>query len=283
MKKILKEVFIHFLNSNTFQEGASLAYYTIFSFVPIIIIFISLLGFFFGDQAVSGEIYTQLKGVFGNDASIQIQEIIKNHHTNHNSITTTIIGFVILIFSALGMFTQIHDSFNSIWNVNVKSKSSIIKYFSKYLVSLFLLISLFFIIFISTIISSLLITYSQNLHVDYNFLYIYEHFLSFAIMSIVFTIMFKFLGDAQLHWKVTFIGGLITSLLFIFGKVVIAWYIGYSHLSSTFGSAMFLVLLLLWIYYTSQILFLGASFVKVISSRFGYEIIADNDSVKIND
>ena len=221
--------------------------------------------------------------MFGNDASIQIQEIIKNHHTNHNSITTTIIGFVILIFSALGMFTQIHDSFNSIWNVNVKSKSSIIKYFSKYLVSLFLLISLFFIIFISTIISSLLITYSQNLHVDYNFLYIYEHFLSFAIMSIVFTIMFKFLGDAQLHWKVTFIGGLITSLLFIFGKVVIAWYIGYSHLSSTFGSAMFLVLLLLWIYYTSQILFLGASFVKVISSRFGYEIIADNDSVKIND
>ena len=283
MKKILKEVFIHFLNSNTFQEGASLAYYTIFSFVPIIIIFISLFGFFFGDQAVSGEVYTQLKGVFGNDASIQIQEIIKNHHTNHNSITTTIIGFVILIFSALGMFTQIHDSFNSIWNVNVKSKSSIIKYFSKYLVSLFLLISLFFIIFISTIISSLLITYSQNLHVDYNFLYIYEHFLSFAIMSIVFTIMFKFLGDAQLHWKVTFIGGLITSLLFIFGKVVIAWYIGYSHLSSTFGSAMFLVLLLLWIYYTSQILFLGASFVKVISSRFGYEIIADNDSVKIND
>jgi membrane protein len=276
MIKLVKDAFIHFLNSNTFQKGASLAYYTVFSFVPIIIVIISLLGFFFGEQAVSGEIYYQLNKIFGNDASMQIQEIIKNHHINHNSLTTTFIGFAVLIFSASQMFNEIHDSFNSIWSIKGKLKNSIFKYFSTYLASFLILILSFFIILISTLVSSFLIKYSHNFHFDYEFLYVYEHCLSFATMSIVFTTMFKFLSDAKLHWKPTYIGGLITSSLFIFGKIIIAWYIGYNHLSSTFGSAIFIVVLLLWVYYTSQILFLGASFVKVISEKLGFEITVKN-------
>ena len=279
--KFLKEVFSHFFNSNTFQKGGSLAYYAVFSFIPMIVIIISFLGVFFGEQAVSGEIYAQLKDILGEDASIQIQDTIKKQHTNQNSITTTIIGFAVLAFSASIMLVQIHNSFNSIWNIKAKPKSSILKYLSKHLVSLLLLISLFFIILISKTISSFLLKHSGNLPSFYRFSYVYEHLFSFAVMSIVFATMFKFLGDARVHWKAALYGGLITSILFLFGKAIIGYYIGLSHISSTFGSASVLALLLIWVFYISQIIFLGASFVKVISSHLGYEILPNNYAVKV--
>ena len=279
--KFLKEVFSHFFNSNTFQKGGSLAYYAVFSFIPMIVIIISFLGVFFGEQAVSGEIYAQLKDILGEDASIQIQDTIKKQHTNQNSITTTIIGFAVLAFSASIMLVQIHNSFNSIWNIKAKPKSNILKYLSKHLVSLLLLISLFFIILISTTISSFLIKHSGNLPSFYRFSYVYEHLFSFAVMSIVFATMFRFLGDAKVHWKAALYGGLITSILFLFGKAIIGYYIGLSHISSTFGSASVLALLLIWVFYIAQIIFLGASFVKVISSSLGYEILPNADAVKV--
>lgn len=281
MIKLLKEVFSHFINSNTFQKGGALAYYAVFSFIPLIVIIISFLGVFFGEQAVSGEVYAQLKDILGEDASIQIQNIIKNQHTNHNSIATTIVGFATLAFSASIVFIQIHNSFNSIWNIKAKPKSSILKYLSKHLVALLLLISLFFIILISTTISSFLVKQSGSLHGVYRFSYVYEHFFSFAVMSIVFATMFKILGDAKVHWKAALYGGLITSILFLFGKVLIGYYIGLSNISSSFGSASVLALLLIWVFYISQIIFLGASFVKIISSRLGYEILPNNYAVKV--
>lgn len=281
MIKFIKEVFNHFFDSNTFQKGASLAYYAVFSLLPMIIIITSLLGIFFGKQAVSGEIYSQLKDLLGNDAAVQIQNIIKNQHTNHNNVFTTLFGFTTLAFSASGMFSQIHNSFNNIWNIKAKPKSSILRYVSKHLMSFLILIGLFTIILISTVVSSFLIKYANGLHSDYNFSYIYEHLISFIVLSIVFAIMFKFLGDVKVHWKATILGGIFTTFLFIFGKIGIGMYIGHSHISSTFGSASVLALLMLWVYYTSQIIFLGASFVKIISDKLGYEIQPNNNAVKI--
>lgn len=281
MISFLKEVFNHFFKSNTFQKGASLAYYAVFSFLPIIIIITSLLGLLFGKQAVSGEIYTQLKGVLGNDASIQIQNFIKNQHINHNSVLTSIIGFVTLAFSASGMFTQIHNSFNSIWGIKAKPKNSILKYLSKHLVSFLILIVLFLMMFMSTAINSFLIKHANSLAIDNRYWFLYEHLFSFLILGLIFGIMFKFLGDAKVHWIASIAGGLLTSLFFLLGKVGIGMYIGHSHVSSTFGSASVLALLMLWVYYTSQIIFLGASFVKIISNKLGYEILPNNDAVKI--
>jgi membrane protein len=279
--KFLKEVFNHFLKSNTFQKGASLGYYAVFSLLPIIIIITSFLGLFFGEQAVSGEIYAELKGVLGSDASLQIQDFIKNQHINHNSVFTSIIGFVTLVFSTSGMFGQIHNSFNSIWGIKANSKHTILRYLYKHVVSFLVLTVLFLIMFVSTTINGFLIRHSDSLHIDSKYWFLYEHLFSFVIMSIIFTIMFKSLGDAKVHWKVSFIGGLLTSILFLLGKIGIAMYIAQSHVSSTFGSASVLALLMLWVYYTSQIIFLGASFVKIISNRLGYEILPNKYAVKI--
>lgn len=281
MMKFIREIFDHFLISNTFQKGAALAYYAVFSILPIIIIATSLLGLFFGKQAVSGEIYNQFKDILGNEASMQIQNIIKNQHINHNSILTSVIGFGTLCFSASGMFNQIHNSFNDVWSIKSKPKNTIINYFSKHLVSFFLLVVLFFIISINTALSYFILKHSESLHIDYKFIYVYDHIISFIIICVCFSLMFRFLGDAKIHIKAIIYGGLFTAFLFFFGKIAIGIYIKHSHIYSTFGSASIIALLMVWIYYTSQIIFLGASFVKIVSDRLGYEILPNDEAVKI--
>ncbi|NAS32255.1 YihY family inner membrane protein [Flavobacteriaceae bacterium R38] len=283
MLHFFKNTFTHFLNSNTFQKGASLAYYAVFSLFPMIIIVTSLLGILFGKEAVSGEIYTQLKDVLGSDAAQQIQELIKNQHKQHNSIFTSIIGFVTLVLGASGMFNQIHSSFNSIWGIKAKPKNSIVRYFTKHITSFSILILLFLIILVSTTMTSFLIKYADTLHSDYRFVYVYEHFISFLAVGLVFTLMFKFLSDAKVYWKAALAGGLFTSFLFMIGKIGIGMYIGHSHISSTFGSASVLALIMLWVYYTSQIIYLGASFVKVISDKLNLEIVPGDQAVKIEE
>lgn len=276
-----KSVFNHFFNSNTFQKGAALAYYAVFSIFPIIIIVISILGIVFGKQAVSGEVFIQLKDVLGNDAAIQIEDIIKHQHVNHNSVLTTVLGFFTLVLSASGMFSQVHNAFNNIWNIKAKPKNSIIRYFTKHLTSFTLLMLLFLILIVSTSANTLLIKHAKNLHDDYKMTFVYEHISSFVIISVLFAIMFKFLGDAKVNWKPAILSGLFTAFLFVLGKVGIAMIIGKSHLSTTFGSASILALIMLWVYYTSQIIFLGASFLKILSEKMSLPIEPDNNAVKI--
>lgn len=281
MLQVLKNTISHFLNSEASQKGAALAYYTVFSLLPMIVIIISVLGVFFGKQAVEGEVYLQLKDILGDNASMQIQEVVKNQHKNYNSIITSIIGFVTLFFSASGMFNQIHTSFNSIWNIKERPKNGIVRYLTKNLSSIMILMLLFSLILISTSINSLLIKYSADLNEDYNLLSVYEHAVSFLMIALVFALMFKSLGDAKVSWAAALSGGLFTTIMFFAGKILIGLYIGHSHTGTAFGSASVLALIMLWAYYTSQLVFLGASFVKVISDKLGREILPIHNAVRV--
>ena len=281
MVTLFKAIFGHFFNSNTFQKGAALAYYAVFSIFPIIIISISILGIVFGKQAVSGELFHQLKDILGNEGAQQIQNIIKSQHVNHNSILTTIFGFITLLLSASGMFNQIHNAFNNIWNIKAKPKNNIIRYFTKHLASFALLMILILILIISTSTNAFLIKHANYLHSDYKLSFLYEHISSFLIVSILFAIMFKFLGDAKVYWKPALLSGVFTALLFLLGKIGIAMVIGRSHLSTTFGSASILALVMLWVYYTSQIIFLGASFLLIISDRMKLQIQPSRNAVRL--
>jgi len=281
MIQVLKAVFSHFFDSDTFQKGAALAYYAVFSIFPIIIITSLLLGLFFGEQAVAGDIYKQLNATLGKDAALQIQEIIKNQHRFSNGILMTIIGFASLAFSASGMLGQIHNAFNKIWNIKEKPKNGLKKYISKQVISFVILIVLFFIIFLSTTLNSFLSKHAAGLHIDYKLLFVYEHLISFVFVSLIFAVMFKYLGDAIIHWKSLIYGGLFTAFFFLIGKIGISMYIGHSHISSTFGAASVLALIMLWVYYTSQIIFLGASFVKIISEKMHCAIQANEHAVLV--
>ena len=273
MIKLIKDSFTHFLDSDPFQEGAALAYYSIFSLVPVIIIIISILDLFFSKQMVSGEVFGLFKNFLGEDAATQIQNTIKDQNTNHNSVLTTIIGFVTLAFAASGILSQIHDSFNRIWNLNAKVKNNIFSYASKHMMSLFLLITFLFFIFLTIGLNSFLVKHYDSIHIDYNYLVIVEHVISFVVASVIFTIMFKTLGDAKLNLKPAMFGGLITSFLFFVGKVSIGLYLGYTNPTSIFGSSSYIGIFMLWVYYISQTIFIGASFVKIISDRLGFKIV----------
>ena len=277
MQKLIafgREVFQHFSKSNTFQEGAALAYYTVFSLLPMLIIVVSIFGMIWGKAAVSGELYEGLVSTLGETSAQGIEQIIKQQHQNHTSVWTAIIGFVTLALGASGMFNQLHTAFNNIWGLESPQRNGLLNYLIKHASSFVLLIITFFLLFLSVTIHSYLVRYGDVLPDHFQLTLLAEHLVSFFLVSLIFAILFKVLGDAIVHWKIALFGGLFTALLFIIGKFAIGMYIGHSKISTTFGSASVLALVMVWVYYTSQMLFLGASFVYVLGKRLGQEIAA---------
>lgn len=276
MRIFLKELFQHFGNCNSTQKGSSLAYYAVFSIFPIIILIISVLGIIWGEQTLKNELFIQFKEYVGSDSALQIQSILKNQHINHKSILTTCIGILTLVLGASGMLSQIHTSFNSIWDIDTGNKNGIVLYVLTHLKSLVVLIVIFFVMFTSTSLNTFLIRISEDLHVNLKLAWLYEHLVSFIVLCVSFAIMFKYLGDADVKWKPSLLGGLFTAFLFLIGKIVISLYLGHNHIATTFGTTSSVVLILLWVYYLSQIIFLGASFVYVVGKKMGYTIKASN-------
>ena len=277
--QFFKDVLQHFTNSNTFQEGAALAYYTVFSVLPIIVIVSSVLGMIWGEEAVAGEIYKEFRDVLGDEAATQIQAMIKSQHVNHNNLLTMIVGFVVLALSASGMFLQLYSAFNNIWKITSKPQNSILDYISKSIVSFCVLIASFFLLFTSTTLNTFLVKYSSTLLIDPSIIILLEYFVSYFLDVLVFWLMYKFLGDAIVNGKVALISGAFTAALFILGNYVIGLYIGQSEISSTFGSASAVALIMVWVYYTSQVIFLGASFLYVLGERLGHKVLPSKDAV----
>lgn len=164
MIDFIKQLFTHFSESNTFEKGAALAYYTVFSFLPMIVIVISLLGIFFGEAAVSGELFKQLKDVLGTDGASQVESILKQQQLQHNNSWTAIIGFLTLALSATGMFNQMHASFNAIWNIKAKPRSGVLSYIKKHFISLATLLLLGLLLLLSTTASSFLLKHAPHLN-----------------------------------------------------------------------------------------------------------------------
>jgi len=178
------------------------------------------------------------------------------------------------------MFSQVYNSFNRIWGIKENPKSSILKYLSKQALSFSVLLLLFLVIVGSTTLNTFLFKYVNVIQSASGITFIYEHLVSFIVFSVIFAIMYKLLGDAIIRWKPVVITGVFTAILFLIGKIGIGLYIGHSHITSTFGSASVLALIMLWVYYTSQIIFLGASFVKVLSEKMNCEILPNSNAVK---
>ncbi|MEO0338195.1 MAG: YihY/virulence factor BrkB family protein [Bacteroidota bacterium] len=279
MQKILtffKDVFTHFSKSNTFQEGAALAYYTVFSLLPMLMITVSIFGMIWGEAAVAGDLNQGLKDVLGQDMALQVEEIIKQQHTKHNGFLTTIIGIITLALGASGMFNQLHTAFNNIWGLKPSSKNGLLVYLTKHLSSFLLLIVTFFLLLLSLSINSFITRHGAQLPDGFPLSLMLEYLVSYLLVALVFTLMFKYLGNAIVHWQAALLGGLFTSFLFLAGKSLIALYIGHSNIATTFGAASVLALIMVWVYYTSQMLFLGASFVYIVSKRLGQVITETN-------
>lgn len=284
--RIAKRAGSDFLDDNGMKLGASLSYYTIFSIGPVLIIIISLAGIFFGKEAVQGKIYYQLNGILGSSAAIQIQDIIQNIEKSQLSTSGAVIGFIVLIIGATGVFTEIQDSINYIWSVKAKPQKGWLKILINRLISFSLIVSFGFVLLVSLIIHALMdLLYDQLMRFfDEATVYLFtalNYVVLFTVITSLFAIIFKVLPDARIRWKDAFVGASFTAAFFLIGKLLIGLYIAYSAVGVTYGTAASIVLILVWVYYSSIILYYGAEFTKVYALSYGSGIQPDKTAVFI--
>ena len=266
-----------FIEDNCFKLSASLSYYTVFALGPLLIIIISLAGIFFGREAIQGRIYGQINGLVGHEAALQIQEIIKNIQASHTSTTGAIVGTIILVIGATGVFTEIQDSINFIWSVKAKPKKSWLKFLTNRLLSFSLVISMGFVLMVSLVVSAVIGLLSDRLLRIFprhaiNLIDVTNVFIMLLVITALFAVIFKVLPDAVIAWKDAWIGALLTAVLFMLGKLLIGFYLNKANLDVTYGTAASIVIILSWVYYSALILFFGAEFTKMYALQAGQGI-----------
>ncbi|MEO7768024.1 MAG: YihY/virulence factor BrkB family protein [Ferruginibacter sp.] len=272
-----KKVILEFFDDNVLKYGASLSYYTVFSLAPMLIIIISICGYIFGKEAVQGQLYGEIKDMVGSNAAIQIQDTIKNIHLTKDTPVATMVGFVVLLIGGTAIFGEIQDSLNKIWGLKVKTKKAWWKLLLSRLLSFSLIICLGFVLMVSLLLNALVAIIGDHLNrlitgVGKVFIPVIDNLLTFSITTLVFAVIFKVLPDAKIRWKDVGVGAFITAILFTLGKIVIGWYLGRSNMATIYGAAGSVIIIMVWAYYSSVILYLGAECTKVYATQYGTKI-----------
>jgi len=275
--QILKASFKGFVDDKVIKLSGSLAYFTVFSMGPMLIVIIFFADLFWGREAIEGTIYGQLKGFVGSDAAAQLQDIIKKASLSNKSTITAIIGSIMLLIGATTVFAEIQDSINTIWNLKAKPKTNWLKLVIDRILSFSVVVSLGFLLLVSLVINGIMEALSNRLltmfpDITVILLYIFNIVLTFIVTSSLFAIIFKVLPDAKIKWKDVLMGAMVTAVLFMLGKFGISFYIGSSNVDNVYGTAGSLVVILLWVYFSSIILYFGAEFTKAYAAAYGSSI-----------
>jgi membrane protein len=272
-----KKVVLEFIDDNVMKYGASLSYYTVFSLAPMLVIIISICGILFGHDAVQGQLYGEIKDLVGSQAALQIQDTIKNIHLTRETPFATAVSFIVLLIGGTGMFGEIQDSLNRIWGLKVKNKKTWWKLILSRLLSFSLIISLGFVLMVSLLLNALIAVVGDKLNklvagVDKVLIPIIDNLITFSITTLLFAVIFKVLPDAKIKWKDVMVGAFITAILFTLGKIGIGVYLGKSDMATIYGAAGSVIIIMIWAYYSSVILYLGAEVTKVYATQYGGKI-----------
>jgi membrane protein len=283
---ILKQSFSDFIDNKVFKLSAALAFYTIFSLPAMLIIIISVSDIFYGRAAIEGTLYHQIAEFVGTDAALQIQQTIRGAALSQSSYFATIVGIITLLFGATSVFSEIQDSINHIWKLKAKPRKGkgFLKLVFNRLLSFSLVISLGFLLLVSLLVNGLmdmLITRLTAMFPELTVImvYIVNVIITFGITALLFSLIFKVLPDARIKWKHVRAGAFTTAILFMLGKFLIGYYLGHSKLSSTYGTAGSVIVMLLWVYYSAMILYFGAVFTHVFAAHSGSRIYPNNYAV----
>jgi len=277
MWKILVATLMGFISDNGLKLSASLAYYTVFSMAPLLIIIISLAGLFVPPDVATGRLYPEISHYVGSQAATQIQDVLKNLQLAGKSVTAVIIGVVVLLLGASGIFIEIQDSLNIIWRVKAKPKRGWLKLVQNRFLSFSLIISLGFLLLASLLVNLVINALGSWIE---RFMHTITTLLikginlgvTFIIISVLFGIIFKFLPDVKIKWRDVRSGAFFTAVLFMVGQYAINLYIQYTARSSAYGAAGSILVILVWIYYTSAILYIGAEYTQVYAEAIGSRI-----------
>lgn len=273
---ILKKAFSKWKSRDPLKESSVVAYTAVFSLPGLLVVVVSLAGYFFGPELVNKHIHGTITGAMGADTADQIQEMIIIAMTSKNSIWATIIGIVTIFIGATGVFVQLQKSLNIIWEVKAKPKKAGVWTFLKLrLFSFGLILSVAFLLLMSLVISAFLAAAGEWIKSNWSpsLIWLFNVFnvlASLLIISILFAMMFKFMPDAKIKWRYVWVGAFFTAVLFTLGKTLLGLYFGKLEPGSGYGTAGSVILILLWTSYSSMILFYGAEFTKAYSDvHFG--------------
>lgn len=280
---LVKESFQEWQTDGALDLGAALAYYAIFSLAPLLLIVIGVAGLVWGREAVQGQLMGQLQGLVGEQGGQAIQTMIANAGKHGSGVLATIVGVVTILFGATGVFVQLQTSLDHIWNVEPKPGGGIWGFVRTRILSFGMVLGIGFLLLVSLVVTtavSAVGAWATGLLPAAKVLLEGATFMvTLALITLLFAMIFKVLPDARIDWRDVWIGAAVTALLFTIGKFLIGFYLAKSSVASTYGAAGSLVIVLLWIYYSSQILFLGAEFTKVYASHTGTNIRPSKNAV----
>jgi membrane protein len=280
---MLKQTFTDWSNDKVPRLGAALAYYTVFSIVPLLVIIIAIIGLFFGQEAAQGYIIDQIAGLVGEQSANAIKDMIQRANQPSTGIVATVIAIVTLLFGASGLFGQLQDALNSIWGVEPKPDRGIWGMIQDRFLSFMAVLGTGFLLLVSLVLSAALSAFGKWfggwLPVPELVLQVLNFVISFGVITVLFAMMFKLLPDARIAWSDVWIGAAITALLFTIGKLLIGLYLGKSDVGSAYGAAGSLVIVLVWVYYSSQILLFGAEFTQVYANTSGARIVPTDQAI----
>lgn len=271
---LLKSVFNSWLADYAPSMGAALAYYTMFSIAPLLLIVISVAGLFFGEEAARGEIFHQLEGLMGAEGAQAVQGLLESANKPKQGIASTIVGGILLLVGATTVFSELQSDLDRIWRAPQREQSSgILGLLRTRLLSFGMILGLGFLMMVSLIFSAALAAMSKWWGPVFGewqaVAHLANQLISFGFATLVFAMIYKFMPHVKIEWHDVWIGAFVTALLFTLGKFLISLYIGKAGVSSSFGAAGSLVILLVWVYYSAQIFLLGAEFTWIYSHTYG--------------
>ncbi|WP_228060543.1 MULTISPECIES: YihY/virulence factor BrkB family protein [unclassified Coleofasciculus] len=285
---MIKATFSQWQKDQASLMAAALAYYTVFSLAPLLIIVIAIAGAVFGEQAAQGELVRQIQEVVGKDAAEFIQVAIENTSNIEpdGGIFPTLLNIGILLFGATIVFAQLQTSLNKIWEVKLKPGNSIKLFLRKRILSFSMVLAVAFLLLVSLVVSAILAiinNYFRDLIPGFSYLWEFLNFLiSFGLAILLFAMVYKVLPDAKIAWQDVGVGAIITAVLFEIGKALLGFYLGQMGVGSAYGAAGSLVVILTWVFYSAQILFLGAEFTKVYAKSYGKKIKPAHYAVRVS-
>jgi len=270
---LAKETVTRWTEDKASALAAALAYYALFSLAPLVLIAVAVAGLVFGHQAAEGQLYTQLAGLIGDPGAKAVQSIVANMHQQGGGVVATIVGIATLLFGASGVFVQLQDSMNTIWKARPPTTNGIVEFLRVRMVSFSMVLGIGFLLLVSLVLSAFLAAVG-----DYLGMFVpggaavgqaLNATVSLVVVTALFAMIYKMLPDTPVAWRDVWVGALLTSFLFTLGKFAIGYYLGKASVASSYGAAGSVVILLLWVYYSSLILYFGAEFTHVYSMRHG--------------
>jgi membrane protein len=269
---LLKQTVLSFIEDEALSKGAAIAFYTVTSIAPILLIVVAIAGLALGRDAAQDAITSQLGGLMGQQTADVLQSAISSASDKSSGVWATIIGLITLIVTASGVFGEMQSALNVIWKAKPQT-TTVSRLIKARAASLGLVGALGFLLIVSLAVSAALTAFGDYLNsvlpIGKVLITILNFVLSFALLALLFAAIYKVLPDRRLEWRDVITGAIVTSLLFTIGKSLIGWYLGSSAVASSYGAAGGLILLLLWVYYSVQIFLLGAEFTKTYAQQHG--------------